>query len=146
MALIKYKLRHANAIPPVRHHEGDAGWDVACIEDVEILPWENKMISTGLQIEMPPGYYCQLAARSGLTLRCGLQVLAGVIDRSYQGIVKVVAYNASHTPLFFKKHTRIAQMLFIKIAEPCTMVAGELAPQTSTRQGKGFGNGSGLLL
>lgn len=143
--VIRYELKHDDALPPVRQHEGDAGWDICCIEDVYLAPWENKKVSTGLQVEIPTGYYSQIAPRSGLSLKCKLQVMAGVIDRSYQGVINVVLYNASHVPLYFKKHTRIAQMLFVKIAEPVAMVPAHLTASGTMRGTKAFGCGTGLL-
>ena len=143
--VINYKLHHEDALPPLKYHVGDAGWDVHCIHDFLLPKWEKAKLETGLQIEIPEGYYCQIAARSGLSIKYNTMVMAGVIDRSYQGTLSVVLYNASNSHLYFKKHTRIAQLLFIKIAEPVTLLPVEQIQSNSTRHANGFGDGTGLF-
>ena len=114
--ILNYELLHEEALAPAQAHQGDAGWDLISIEDMYIEPWENKKIRTGLRLEIPPGYYIQLAPRSGLSLHCKLMVMAGIIDRSYHGEIYVLLYNAGRERIHLKKHARIAQMLLIKIA------------------------------
>jgi dUTP pyrophosphatase len=44
---------------------------------------------------VPEGYYARIAPRSGLAVKNGIDVLAGVVDSSYRGEVKVVLMNLS---------------------------------------------------
>ena len=143
--IIKYELLHPEALAPVQQHQGDAGWDVHSLEDVCIDPGENKKVKTGVRIEIPFGHYIQIAPRSGLSLACKLMIMGGVIDRSYGGEISVVLYNAGRESVFLKKHTRVAQMLIVKIAEPASMVPARLASKQTSRGDKGFGVGSGLF-
>ena len=55
----------------------------------------RALVSTGLSIEVPQGYYARIAPRSGLAVKNGIDVLAGVVDSSYRGEVKVVLMNLS---------------------------------------------------
>jgi dUTP pyrophosphatase len=55
----------------------------------------RALVSTGLSIEVPEGYYARIAPRSGLAVKNGIDVLAGVVDSSYRGEVKVVLMNLS---------------------------------------------------
>ena len=121
--ILKYELLHEEALAPAQAHQDDAGWDLSSIEDAYIEPWENKTVRTGLRLEIPPGYYIQLAPRSGLSLHCKLMVMAGVIDRSYHGEIYVLLYNAGGGQrIHLKTHTRIAQLLLIKIADTVSLV------------------------
>ena len=117
-----YELLHEEALAPMQAHQGDAGWDLSSIEDVYIEPWENKKVRTGLHLENPPGYYIQLAPRSGLSLDRKVMVMAGIIDRSYHGDNYVLLYNAGRERIHLKKHARIAQLLLIKIADTVSLV------------------------
>ena len=145
---VKVYFLHPEAKTPARRHDADAGWDIFSIEDVEIRPRENKKVGTGLRIEIPRGYYAQIAARSGLSLRKKLFIMAGVIDRGYAGEIEVLLYNAGEEAVCLPKHARIAQLLFIKIADPIAMVRvseNSSTPPTSDRGDKGFGRGTGLF-
>ena len=57
--------------------EGDAGMDICAAEDITlpagIVCWEA--IPTGIYIELPEGYECQIRSRSGLAAKHGIQVL-----------------------------------------------------------------------
>ena len=75
--LIRYELTHPGALPPVRRHKGDAGWDVCCYEDVIIEPRENRKINIGMRVEIPKGYYVQIAPRSRLSFHSKLFVMGG---------------------------------------------------------------------
>ena len=44
--------------------------------------------------------------------------MAGVVDRGYTGEIDVLLYNAVEEAGCLPKYTRIALLLFIKIAEP----------------------------
>lgn len=71
----------------------NAGYDLYAIEDAEIKPLERKLLRTGIKMEIPDGYYGRIAPRSGLALKNGIDVLAGVIDSNYRNEVGVVLIN-----------------------------------------------------
>ena len=56
-------------------------------EAVTLSPLERKLIPTGIFIELPEGYECQIRPRSGLALKHGISVLnsPGTIDADYRG-------------------------------------------------------------
>lgn len=74
-----------------------AGADLYSAEDV-VVPANGKLcVSTGLQIELPIGYYGRVAPRSGLAAKHFIDVGAGVIDSDYRGEVKVLLFNFNTT-------------------------------------------------
>lgn len=82
-----------NAKLPVKAKSGDAGYDLFATEYTIINPGERKLISTGIAVEIPYGYYGRIAPRSGLALKSGIDVLGGVVDCGYHGEVGVILIN-----------------------------------------------------
>jgi len=81
------------AVVPTRSSHGDAAYDLCSVVSAFLSPMERRVINTGLIIEIPEGYYGRIAPRSGLAIKHGIDVLAGVIDSSYRGEVGVVLIN-----------------------------------------------------
>lgn len=106
---------HSDATLPVRKTDGSAGYDLTCVEDVEIAGSGWTLVSTGIAFTVPDGTYGQIAPRSGLSCK-GCLVGAGVIDRDYTGEVKVLLFNMSADPLVIAKGDRVAQLLLKRIA------------------------------
>ena len=63
---------------------------------------ERKLIPVGIEIEIPTGCYGRIAPRSGLAVRAGIDVLAGVIDCGYRDEVQVVLQNLNLPEVLFK--------------------------------------------
>ncbi len=109
---MKIKLLSNEAKVPVRSNSTDAGADVFSSEDLIIGPLERKPVSTGISIEIPNGFYGRIAPRSGLAYKNGIDVLAGVVDSSYRGEIKVILFNSDKENDFeIKKGDRIAQLI-----------------------------------
>jgi dUTP pyrophosphatase len=109
---IKVKKTHILAQIPTRSNPTDAGADLRSIEDCIVEPQERKVISTGICLEIPEGYYGRIAPRSGLAANRGMDVLAGVVDSSYRGEIKVVLYNSDKKiPFHIEGGDRIAQII-----------------------------------
>jgi len=92
---VKFVKLNNLAITPTRQKIGDAGYDLYATENVRVKPMSRALVGTGLSIEVPEGYYARIAPRSGLAVKNGIDVLAGVVDSSYRGEVKVVLMNLS---------------------------------------------------
>jgi dUTP pyrophosphatase len=115
MENIKIKLLNEDAKIPTRANLTDAGADLYSSENVEIDTGCRKLISTGIFLEIPEGYYGRIAPRSGLAVKNGIDTLAGVIDSSYRGEVKVALLNTDKDFSFhIKKGDRIAQLIIEK--------------------------------
>jgi dUTP pyrophosphatase len=136
-------LIHPNAQIPVRATEGSAGYDLYSVEDVTIQPGERCLVSTGIRITVPRGTYGRIAPRSGLAVRNGIDIGAGVIDSDYQGEVKVLMMNLDTTvAAHFPEGTRVAQLIVEKCEHPLIVAVDENYYNTvSTERGNGgFGS------
>lgn len=92
-----------------------AGMDVfaAVAADETVLPGERKVIPTGIEISLPPGFEAQIRPRSGLALTNGITILnsPGTIDADYRGEIKIIIINHGCDPFIVKRGDRIAQMV-----------------------------------
>lgn len=132
------------AMIPEQMNAGDAGFDLYAIEGSTMEPGERDMISTGLAVAIPEGFAGIIKPRSGLAVRHGINVLAGVIDSGYRGEVKVVLQNTDpYTAADLMPGERIAQLLIVPVpAFRFEEVTGEL-PETVRGEG-GFGSTGAL--
>lgn len=110
------KINEESTLPlPEYATEGSAGMDVyADISDSMIIkPQSTVMIPTGLAIELPDGYECQVRSRSGLAAKFGVFALnaPGTIDPDYRGEIKVILSNFSNKDFEVKRGDRIAQLV-----------------------------------
>ncbi len=122
--------------------EQSAGMDVRANleEPVTLAPLERRLIPTGLRIQLPEGYECQMRPRSGLALRHGVTLLntPGTIDADYRGEIGVIMVNLSGTPFVINDGERIAQMVIARY-ERAVWVPSETLDD-STRGEGGFGH------
>lgn len=97
---------------PERSNPSDAGADLFSAEKLMIHPGERATVTTCIAMEIPVGFYGRIAPRSGLASKHGIDVLAGVVDSSYRGELKVVLLNTDrHNTFFVEKGDRIAQII-----------------------------------
>lgn len=92
-----------------------AGMDVrANLESpVTLAPLQRAIIPTGLRIELPAGYECQLRPRSGLAIKHGITLVntPGTVDADYRGEIGVILINLSAEPFVINDGERICQMV-----------------------------------
>ncbi|MBD5240376.1 MAG: dUTP diphosphatase [Bacteroidales bacterium] len=92
-----------------------AGMDVrAALKEPQTLqPGERALIPTGLKIQLPAGYECQVRPRSGLALKKGITVLntPGTVDADYRGEIGIILINLSSEPFEITPGERIAQLV-----------------------------------
>jgi len=92
---IKYSKLNPEGKEPFRANSSDAGYDLFSTEYATLEPFQRKLISTGINVEIPEGFYGRVAPRSGLACKKGIDVMAGVIDSGYRGEIKVLLINFS---------------------------------------------------
>ena len=133
---IKKLDKHVNL--PKMSTTQSAGYDLESSEHVVIMPGRRAAVSTGLAIQMPEGVYGRIAPRSGLAVKHGLQVGAGVVDRDYTGEIKVVLFNHDKKPFVIKPEYRIAQLILERHE---TLPVEEVDDISDTDRGEGgFGS------
>ncbi len=92
---IKYKRLHHDAKLPTKE-PGAIGWDLYyCGEDIKLYEGSHVLLETGLAWQPELGYHGLIWDRSGLAAKEQIHRLAGVIDNSYRGEIKVVLKSLS---------------------------------------------------
>lgn len=138
---VKVINKSAHALPAYETI-ASAGLDVrANIEDsIELKPLERALVKTGLFLEIPVGYECQVRPRSGLAYKKGVSVLnsPGTIDADYRGEVGVILINMSNETFVVENGERIAQLVFAKVEQAEWQEVNELS--TTDRGAGGFGS------
>lgn len=123
---------------PTKGSQLSAGYDLYSYEDISIAPGERALISSGISLEIPEGCYGRIAPRSGLACKNSIDTGAGVIDRDYRGIVKVLLINNGKNFFVSPKGTRMAQLVLERYQSPEIKVVENL---DSTERGEyGFGS------
>ena len=137
----KLKIKNLSDNPmPCFKNPGDSVMDICSNEDVRVLAFNWKLISTGIYLEIPEGYEVQVRSRSGLAAKYGLIVLnsPGTIDSGYRGEVNVILMNHNHFPYDVTKGDRIAQLVMAPIIIAKIEEITELS--TTERNDGGFGS------
>ncbi len=138
---VKIINRSKHALPGYET-SSSAGMDVRAnlIERIVLKPLERALIPTGLFLEIPEGYECQVRPRSGLAFKKGITVLnaPGTIDADYRGEVGVILINLSNEEFVVEDGERIAQLVFAEYKQAEWV---ETAVLTETERGEGgFGS------
>ena len=137
MSNLQVQLVYPDAQVPTRAHAGDAGYDLYSYINVSIPAHETVLVETGICIAVPSGTYGRIAPRSGLSTK-GIMVNAGVVDKGYRGMIKVVLHNMKEMSYEIKKGDRIAQLIIEVIMTPDVCVVESL--DVSARGDLGFGS------
>src|SRR5687768_11500866 len=138
MDILEFKRLHPLATLPSRGSAASAGLDIYSLEHVTIGPGERSLARTGLAVAIPHGFYGRVAPRSGLAVKQGLDVLAGVIDSDYRGELCCVLYNTSDTSITLPAGTKICQLIVEKIITPKAAWVNDL--DETARGAGGFGS------
>ena len=87
---------------------------------------------------MPDNLAGLIWPRSGLSVKKGIDVLAGVIDAGYRGEIMVCLYNTSDEDVEIKRGDRIGQMIFQEVPVISLQLREQLG--SSQRGSNGFGS------
>ena len=139
MATLNVKRLVPNAVLPARGTPGAAGYDLYSTDGFIIMPGHRVVVTTGVAIELPSGTYGRIAPRSGLAVKHGVDVLAGVVDPDYTGEIKVVLVNTDLRRAFMiRPGYRIAQLILENYTS-ADVVEVPYVPETQRADG-GFGS------
>lgn len=111
---IKIINKSNNPLPEYKS-KGSSGMDLqAFIKDsIILLPFKQRIINTGIFIELPKGYEAQIRSRSGLAFKHGIICLnsPGTIDSDYRGEIMIILINVSSINFTINNGDRIAQII-----------------------------------
>ncbi|MFQ5507949.1 MAG: dUTP diphosphatase [Leptospirillia bacterium] len=126
---LRVRRIHPHASPPKRAESGAAGYDLyACGAQT------GRMIETGVAVEIPPGWVGLVRDRSGIALSGRGFTVAGVIDSSYRGEIKILF----DRDITVEDGERVAQMVIVPHFDGEVIETDML---TSTSRGdRGFGS------
>lgn len=138
---------------PTRAHEFDAGLDLYAPKTTSVhgskytAPIYNhgygmvgigqRVIDTGVHVEIPEGYVGFIKSKSGLMVNQGL-LTDGTIDSGYTGSIKVKLFNTSPKDYKINAGDKIAQLVIV----PCLLPDLELVDhlEETDRGDGGFGS------
>ena len=135
---VKVKRLNESATVPTKANNLDAGWDLYSGENLLIEPNSRKLVKTGISFDIPERYVGLIWPRSGMAVKYGIDVFAGVIDAGYRGEVGICLFNSSDKDFYIKTGERIAQVLFQKVSQHKLIEVSDLSH--SDRGQKGFGS------
>lgn len=119
---------------------GDAGYDLYSIGEYTVAPQARVLVETGLHLEIPLGYVGLVKDRSSVA-SAGLHTMAGVIDASYRGELKILLLNVGQETYTIKVGQKIAQMIVVPVYTDAIEVVETLEILSDTERGTGgFGS------
>ena len=139
--VLPIKRLDSEVVLPSYAYEGDAGLDLRSNVDIDIAPFERKLIPTGLAVAIPEGFAGFVQPRSGLALKSGLSMAntPGLIDSHYRGELKVIAVNLdANKAIHISKGERVAQLVIQRVPVVSLMEVDEL--DATDRGTGGFGS------
>lgn len=138
---------------PTRAHPYDGGLDLYAPKTVSVQGCKysapingygygmvtigQKVIDTGVHVEIPEGYVGFIKSKSGLMVNNGL-LTDGTIDAHYTGSIKVKLFNTSPKDYKINAGDKIAQLVIV----PCLLPDLELVDhlEETDRGDGGFGS------
>lgn len=131
---------HPEAVLPTYAHDGDAGLDLASVEEVVLKAGERAAVPTGLAMAIPAGWVGLVHPRSGLARRHGVTVTnaPGTIDAGYRGEVQVLLVNLGSEEVVLAAGERIAQLVLQRVGHAEVAEVDQL--DDTSRGSGGFGS------
>ena len=97
--------------------DSDVGLDLRANEDVNIAPFDQKTIKTGIMIEIPAGHVGLIRDRVGILTKMSVHTSAGTFDSSYRGEVSIVLTNFGEEEVTIESGMRIAQLIILPVVQ-----------------------------
>jgi len=116
----------------------DVGIDLRANETVNLSPYEQKKVRTGLAIQIPENHVGLIRDRAGIVTKMGVHTAAGTFDPAYRGEVSIVLVNFGEEKVTIEKGMRIAQMIILPVTKVKVQEVKSL-PITD-RYDRGFGS------
>lgn len=121
MKSVKVDIQMIGAVEiPHYAHNSDAGFDLAIMDEVTLLPGQKKLVSCGFKMAIPTslggfGLFGLVVPRSSSAkLSYSLANTVGIIDSSYRGeIMLYIKNNSWNDTVALKRQQRVAQMILV---------------------------------
>lgn len=115
---VKIINKSHHPLPSYETHEA-AGMDVRAYlpeGPVMIRSMQRALIPTGLYMQLPSGYECQIRPRSGLALNHGISIAnsPGTVDADYRGEIGIILINFGENDFTVNDGDRICQMVITR--------------------------------
>jgi len=122
-------------------HDGDAGFDLLASEEVNLVPGEVSVVSTGMAMAIPDGYCGLVLPRSSMG-KHGIIIpnSPGLIDSGYRGEVKVLLLNLTKENYRVYIDNKIAQLVIVKYENVNAIEVPKLPQSHDGRGVSGFGS------
>ena len=125
---------------PAYETAGAAAFDLAAAADVTVEPGRVGLVPTGLVIEVPPGFFLGIFARSSTPLKRGLMVAngVGIVDSDYCGPadeVKIAVSNFTAAPVRSRPATASRKGMLL----PRRVSSGRKSRELAAQSRGGFG-------
>ena len=113
---VKVKRLKGAAVLPSYAHVGDAGMDLVACENYVVGVGRRQLVSTGISMELPEGYFASIRGKSGLAYKKGISILGGVIEYGYTGEYGVIVLNTGSEDFEVRAGDKIAQVVIAPVA------------------------------
>ena len=98
------------AYMPEKAHETDAGYDIRTPHSFLLRRSDMVMVHTGIHVNIPVGFYGELASKSGLCRDSEITTEAGIIDSGYKGEICVIL-KSGMKQRYFEAGDKITQLI-----------------------------------
>lgn len=132
---------HAEAKAPTRAYPGDAGFDLAAVEDVTIEPFGHADVHLGVAIQWPGSMWGFLVGRSSTFRTHGLMVHPAIIDAGFRGELFALCRNLTPDPVTIEVGQRVAQIIPMTTMADAVDLQGPVDELSLSERGtNGFGS------
>lgn len=135
--MILFRRTCHDAQTPTRSSAGAAGFDLFSTKSFSLNPGVRHAFPIGIQAAIPEGWVGLIYPRSGMSIKQGLNKLAGVVDSDYRGEIHAVLLNSGDEQIEIRMGDRIAQLVVV----PYMGDSKEVTDLDETERGEsGFGS------
>ena len=136
---ISVKKLDEKAVTPTKAHPTDSGFDLTAIGVSKNLNDDVYLLSTGIAVTPPTGWFFGLFPRSSIS-KTGYMLAnsVGIVDKHYTGELLIALRKVDKTAPDLEFPVKIAQLVLLPLVYPSIEEIAELP--TTDRGDKGFGS------
>lgn len=118
-------------------YAGDAGVDLAIVQDEPLAAGEYRMLPTGAHVAIPEGYFGLITGRSSTWANYRCDVRQAIIDSGYRGELMVGVENHGSGSVVFEAGMRLAQLILLPVWSGAIEVTDKLPEHERGEAGYG---------